>query len=240
MKKKPLTALELALQAQIASVQTARTILEDAIQAAEDRHYADTKAAEGRRHQEGSAAERAYDKTIKPIEAAWEKVFSATLRASFSDTAEATKAERAAVNNQAHFQQALPFIENEIPSNLPGLAEAISTMRQDLHTRVMQAMKELAAAHDQSAKKDRKKLPAARKKKERGIAAAKRKLDKARRAADGRLTKAKAKIDKKLADAKAAAQHQFDLSSEARKQAWVAYLETTRGAEQLLLSALKQ
>jgi hypothetical protein len=179
MKKKSMTALQLALQAQITSVQAARKILEEAIQAAEDRHYAETKAAEGRRREEGSAAERIYDKTIKPIEAAWEKVFSATLRASFSDTAEATRAERTAVNNQTHFQQALPFIESEVPSDLPGLTEAIATMRQDLHSKVMQARKELAAAHDQSAKKDRKKIPAARKKREQGTAAAKRKLDRA-------------------------------------------------------------
>ncbi|CAN5310398.1 hypothetical protein BH10CYA1_BH10CYA1_60790 [soil metagenome] len=238
MKNKQPTLLELALQAQISSVQTAKQILEEAIQLAEDQHYAETHQAEQRRREEVIAAERIYDAAIKPIEKAWQKVFSAALQASFRDTAKATQADRTAIRNEALFEQALPLIGTEIPSDLPGLTELLATMKKQLQDRRVETGKELSAAHDNSAQKDRKKIPAAKKKKEQGIAAAKRKLDKARSAADARLTKAKAKADKKLADAKAAAQLQFDQTSAVRKQAWTVYFDTTRKVEQLLLATL--
>jgi hypothetical protein len=239
MTKKQPTLLELALQAQIASVQTATKILEDAIQLAEDQHYAETRAVEQRRRDEGIDAERIYDAAIKPIEKAWQKVFKAALKASFRDTAKATQADRTAIQNEALFEQALPFIGSEVPSDLPGLTELLATMKQQLQDRRVETGKELSTAHDTSAQKDRKKIPAAKKKKEQGIAAAKRKLEKARSAADARLTKAMAKVDQKLADAKAAAQLQFDQTSAVRKQAWTVYLDATRSAEQLLLATLK-
>lgn len=238
MKKKQLTLLELALQAQISSVQRAKKILEDAIQLAEDQHYAETREAEQRRRQEGIAAEKIYDAAVKPIEKAWQKVFTAALRASLRETAAAMKADRTAIQNEALFQQALPFIASETPSDLPGLAELLATMEQQLQERRIETGKDLSAAHDKSAQKERKKIPAAKKKKEQGIAAAKRKLDEARSAADERLNKAKETADKKLADAKTAAQLQFDQTGAARKQAWAVYLDAIRSAEKVLLDTL--
>lgn len=235
--KKP-TLLAVALQAQIAAVQVAKKILEDAIQAAEDAHYAATRKAEQARRTELIAAETFYDKTVKPLEAAWQKVFSTVLRASFSDTAAATRADRAALASEAQFQQALPLIAAEVPADLPGLAEALALMQKQLRQERIKAGKELAAAHDNSALKQRKKIPAAKRKREQGVAAAKRKLERARRAIEKRFEKERAKIDAQLTEAKAAAQRQFDASGEARKQAWAAYFETTQAASQNLLTAL--
>lgn len=238
MKNKQPTLLELALQGHIASVQTAKKCLEDAIQLAEDQHYAETREVEQRRRQEGIAAERIYDAAVKPIEKAWDKVFRAALRASLRETAKARKADRTAIENEALFAQALPFIGSEIPSDLPGLPELLVSTQQQLKDRRVATGKELSDAHDKSAQKDRKKIPAAKKKKEQGIAAAKRKLEQARGAADQRLSEAKAKLDQKLSDAKAAAQLQFDQSSTARRQAWDAYFDAIRSAEQVLLDKL--
>jgi hypothetical protein len=239
MEQKRPTILRLAVEAQILAVQTAKEILADAIQLAQDQHYAETSEIEQLRRDEGIAAERIYDAAVKPIEQAWQKVFGAALRASFRDIAKASQDDRTAIQNEALFEQALPFIGSEVPSDFLGLKELLGSMKQQLHDRRLETGENLSDAHDTSAQKDRKKIPAAKKKKERALAAAKRKLDKARTAADARLEKAKAKVDTKLTDAKAAAQLQFDQTCAARKQAWTAYLETTRSAEQLLMSSLQ-
>jgi uncharacterized membrane protein YkoI len=239
MKQKTPTLLEVALQAQIASVQTAKTKLENAIQLAEDQHYAEIHSAEQIRRKAVVSAEKLYDAAAKIIEKAWQKVFGRALKSSFRDTRQATLEDREAIHNEAMLEQALPSIANEIPSNLPGLTELLASSKQALHDRRIQTGKNLSAAHDNSARADRKKIPQAKKKKSRDLATAKRRLDRAKAIADARLSKATAKADEKLNQAKLAAQLQFNETSAARKRVWAVYLEATQSAEQLLLSALK-
>jgi hypothetical protein len=239
MKTQQASFVESALRAQIASVQAAKMRFDAAMQLAHDQHYGDTRVAEQLHLKELLAAELAFDKAKKPIEAAWDKVFRASLKVTFRDTARASRAHRDAQGSEAQFEQALPIIKREVPSDFPGFADALVLMQRELHDRCLHASEELDVARDRNAQKDEGKILAAQKQKKRALALATRKLESAKRVADNRLARAKSRIDKILAKAQAAAQAQFDAGSESRKIAWNAYLESLRSAEQNLLSALR-
>ncbi len=238
MKKRKPNALEVALQAHITSVQTATQTRDDAIQLAEDAHYSEIAAAKKVRHEDVVAVEKIYDAAVKIIEKAWMKVFRGALRGNFRDTRKATQADRAAIRDEALLQKALPFIRNEVPSTLPGLAELIASTTRDLEARRVETGENLSSAHDNAAREERKLIPEAKRKRASETAKVKRRLKKAKDAVEKRFQSAEKKADTKLRKAKEKAQAQFDKTSAARKAAWAAYAQVTQTAEQSLLASL--
>lgn len=240
-RKKPskLTSLEIALQAQLIAIRTATKKREDAIQAAEDAHYSAIRTAEKARHAELGKAENTYSASIAPTEKAWSKVFRRALQASFKATGKAMREDLAAIEEEALLIGALPLIKSEIPTDLPGLQELLNRRVSSARIRRKESGEKLAAAHDQSAKPERKEIAKAKKNRLAAVRLAKRQLQAAKKVVEANFRRAEKAAKEELRLAKAAAQRDFDKACEARKQAWAKFQKDSQAVEQTLLSSLQ-
>lgn len=238
MKTKSPSLLERALQAQVAAIVAAKKIFDDAVQAAEDLHYAETREAQGVRRQAMIQVELRYDAEAAVFQKAWDEVFRRSLQAGFRDTRKETRAEREAKTARDDFALALPLLQSEIPAGLAGMDELLATIGSVLEDNLSAAGRALAQAQTQSAAQSAGEIPAARKAKERGIAKAKRKMEREKRSVEAVFQRACKKIDRKLAAAKATAQAGLELASSKRKAAWLEYQRAVGSAESALMDAL--
>jgi hypothetical protein len=225
-----------ALQAHIASVNIALLNRDDAIQLAEDNHYAAIARAERTRKKEFLAAGKLYDSAASRIEKAFSKVLKADLRANYRETRLARREAEAAKIDEAMLRQALPFIRRE--AKLTGINKLIAAYTVEVEERRVQTGNNLSLARSNAAKDSGKVIPDARKKKATELSKALRALNKAKAAASRRFNLSKRLADSELRTAKLAANRQFAQTSADRKQAWKAYIEQSQAAQQALLSSL--